>query len=286
MWTIQNADLTISLHDPSDGFYLGTRFDRGGVFDGILFRGTQMCGRWFERYDPHMHDAVCGPAEEFAPVGFERAAAGGTFLKIGVGLLERPDDASYDRFRLYRIADPGEWTVDQAPGSVSFRHVLDAYYDYRKVISLSGGRGLRISHELNVLQPLVTEVYNHNFFTMGRLCVGPTRRLDFPFAPQGTWRAAYDSVDFASSGIRFYRDLAPGESVYSGDVHAQGASGMPYSLTLGEGPLSVNIRGDVPVTRTVFWANHRIACLEPYNDVRAVPGEPFVWTIEYEFGYE
>ena len=58
---------------------------------------------------------------------------------------------------------------------------------------------------------------------------------------------------------------------------------MPYELTLREGPLSVHVQGDLPVTHSVFWANHRIACLEPYNRLRALPGEKLGWTIRYQF---
>ena len=54
-------------------------------------------------------------------------------------------------------------------------------------------------------------------------------------------------------------------------------------ITLREGPLSVHVRGDVPVTHTVLWANHRIACVEPYNRLRALPGETLRWTILYQF---
>ena len=56
---------------------------------------------------------------------------------------------------------------------------------------------------------------------------------------------------------------------------------MPYEMTLRENDLSVQITGDVPVTHTVMWANHRIACLEPYNAYRSAPGQPFRWTVRY-----
>lgn len=60
--------MTLELHTPQDGFYKGTRFDRGGVFKSLVFGGVEMCGQWFENYSPTMHDAVLGPAEEFSPM--------------------------------------------------------------------------------------------------------------------------------------------------------------------------------------------------------------------------
>lgn len=277
MINLQTVRLRLRLHRPEDGFYQGTRFDRSGVFDSLLYQGTELCGRWFEQYDPCMHDAVCGPAEEFSPVFLPD----GRILKIGVGLL-LPDVQPYDRFHLYPVADGGIWSMEETDSAMHFRHHLEGFYDYVKTVSLTGENAFEICHELDAFTPLEGEVYNHNFFTLGKMSVGPSRTLDFPFTPEGTWRAAYDSIAFGLSGLRFSRPLEKGESVFTGNIHEKGSAGMPYRLTLSEGPLQVRISGDVPVLRTVFWSNHRIACPEPYNAFRAIPGKPFRWTVRYE----
>lgn len=263
------------LHHPLHGYYAGTRFDRSGVFKSLVFRDVELCDQWFEPYSPTRHDAVRGPVDEFSVL-----PCGPCWLKPGVGLLV-PDSEPYDRFKLYEIADPGRWTVEQQGDSTRFRHVLDGYYDYSKEIRIVAEDTFEIGHELLSLIPWDGTMYNHNFFTLGKMETGPSRRLDFPFRPEGTWRAAYDSVGFTEDGIRFFRVLREGESVYSGDIHQAGESGMPYEMTLREGPLSVRIRGDIPVTHTVFWANHRIACLEPYNRLRLAPGETARWSVRY-----
>ena len=293
MMELSTDSLQLKLHRPGDGFYEGTRFDRGGVFASLLFRGVEMAGAWFSAYSPTMHDAVQGPAEEFSVIGFDGAAPGETFLKIGVGLLRRPDDAPYDRFRLYEIVDPGRWEVVSAADRIRFRHVLEGWYAYEKEIILTGDSSFEIRHALQGFVPLEGEVYNHNFFTFGKMAVGPSRQMDFPFRPAGDWRAVYDSVGFTDSGVRFSRPLAEGESVYTGNLHASGRDGMPYDLTIRETAadlssracrgICVHITGDVPVTHTVLWANHRIACLEPYNAFRTAPGSPCRWTVRYAF---
>ena len=276
MFQLKSHHLSVLLHHPGDGFYLGTRFDRGGVFDSIVFDSAELAGRWFERYDPLMHDAVCGPAEEFSPVPSDKG-----IIKIGVGLLQVPDYAAYDRFKLYDIIDSGEWECFEGGSSVTFRHLLKGVYEYEKVIALTGEKSFEIRHTLHSDIDLQGEVYNHNFFTMGRMEVGPSRLIDFPFKPQGTWRAEYDSVGFSGSGIRFYRRIEKGESVYTGNIH-ETAQGMPYDMRLSEG-VSVHIHSDVPCTHTVLWANHRIACLEPYNAFESAPGKECRWTVRYGF---
>ena len=280
--TLSSGPVRLSLHDPADGYYQGTRFDRAGVFESLSLGGTELCGQWFERYDPFLHDAVCGPAEEFGPVGFDAAAPGDAFLKPGVGMLRRPDPAPYDRFRLYEITDPGEREVFREENAIVFRHRLDGQYAYEKQILLTGDRCFEIRHSLQGVVPLETEVYNHNFFTFGRFEVGPEREMDFPFDPEGTWRAAYDSVAVVGRGLRFSRTLSPGESVYMGDLH-DASGGSVYGMTVRErGVAEVCITGDAPLTRTVFWSNHRVACLEPYNRISITPRGTFHWRIRYE----
>ena len=267
--------MRLELHHPLDGYYEGTRFDRSGVFKSLVFRGMELCAPWFEKYSSTNHDAVLGPAEEFSLMD-----AGACWLKPGVGLLA-PDSAPYDRFKLYPVIDPGRWDVEEREGATCFHHTLDGYYAYTKEIRTVSDFSYEIGHELKVLIPWSGTVYNHNFFTMGKTETGPSRIIDFPFRPAGTWRTAYDSVTFTDAGIRFSRTLRKGESVYAGDIHRAGETGMPYDITLGEGPLSIHVQGDLPVTHTVFWANHRIACVEPYNLLKAAPGETLRWTVRY-----
>ena len=277
--TDQEAYMRLELHHPSDGYYEGTRFDRSGIFKSLVFKGTELCAQWFEQYSPTKHDAVLGPAEEFSLI-----QAGPYWLKPGVGLLA-PDPEPYDRFRLYSVIDPGRWEVEERGASIFFYHTLEGYYAYSKEIRSVSEYSFEIIHELKPQIPWDGTVYNHNFFTMGKMETGPSRMIDFPFWPEGTWRAAYDSVAFTDGGIRFSRTLREGESVYTGNIHQAGKTGMPYDFTLREGPLSLHIQGDVPVTHTVLWANHRIACVEPYNQLKAAPGETLRWTIHYQFYY-
>ena len=125
--------MELSLHHPTDGFYRGTRFDHSGIFSSLQLDGEELCGPWFETYHPDAHDAVQGPSEEFSPIPVTES----TLLKIGVGLLEA-DSASYDRFRLYPVAEAGTWDVLPGTAAVTFRHILPGFYTYTKEIVLTG----------------------------------------------------------------------------------------------------------------------------------------------------
>ena len=294
MIKIGNNGLMISFHAPDgvEGYYRGTRFDWAGNFSCIEYRGCNYAEPWFENYSPIMHDAVCGPTEEFSPIGVENAAAGEPFLKIGVGMLKRLDDQPYDRFRLHEIADPGERSLEITENYVSFGHRINSEtgygYEYIKNVEITSDCSFRISHKLKNTgeKPLKGDVYNHNFFTMGLLETGSSRRLDFPFKPEGDWRAEYSEVGFTESGIRFTRTLQKGESVFTGNLHeaGKGLAGSPNAFILSEDNTgrTVEMTCAAPMTKAVFWSNHRIACYEPYIDFDIAPGEIFEWEIEYK----
>lgn len=275
--------------DPVSGYYRATRFDWSGVLSDLRGRGHRYVTPWKNRHDPLCHDDLSGPVDEFTEIGYERARPGEEFLKIGVGMLRRYSGEPYDRFRLYEIVNHGLWETTATRDRVEFRHRLlsDEYgYDYRKELRLPHTDRLRIDYTLKNLGPAVLagQVCNHNFFTLDRMVTGPDTAIRFPFHPVGTWREAYDCVTLGRDGIRFNRELRPGETVFMGDLHAQDSASGTYgfcilNLLTGAG---IRVSGNAPLSHMVLWARRGIACIEPYTTFRAFPGETLVWRLEYE----
>ena len=108
------------LPDSQNGYYRGTRFDWSGVIASLECDGHSYFGKWFERYDPKLHDAITGPVEEFftnnAGLGYDEARPGGSFVKIGVGSLRKPEEPRYSSFNTYEIVDSGKWKVKKGIG--------------------------------------------------------------------------------------------------------------------------------------------------------------------------
>ena len=283
-WGIQ-----IYLPGLEKSYYRGTRFDRAGVFGRITFQGKTFSEPWLDACDPLRHDNVRGPAEEFSAIGFDEAAPGGTFLKIGVGRLIRPDDAPYDHFRLYEVADEGVREQQVNRHTAAFRHILDGCYDYVKTIRISGAGQLQILHELHNTGPqrLKGDVYNHNFFTLGKNYTGPGRSVIFPYAINGWWRDEYDCIlPGPGCSIDITRRIKPGESIFRGDIQSVFDERSPYEILVRgarPGGQAVRITSPTPFDRANFWANHRIACIEPFVDFDLAPGETFRQQIDYTF---
>ncbi len=114
---IANKAITAKFYlpDAERGYYRGTRFDWSGQIYSLRAGNHEYFGQWFERYDPKLHDAIMGPVEEFRSadggIGYSEAKAGGTFIRIGVGVVRKPEEPEYAPFKTYDIVDPGQWKV-------------------------------------------------------------------------------------------------------------------------------------------------------------------------------
>src|SRR3978361_1394534 len=115
----------IQLPDAANGYYRGTRFDWSGQMPSLEYKGHTFFGKWNPApYDPKLHDAIMGPVEEFLTnnegLGYAEAKHGGTFVKIGVGVIRKPDEPKFQQFNTYEIVDNGKWTVKKRADSVEF----------------------------------------------------------------------------------------------------------------------------------------------------------------------
>ena len=276
-------ELTLCLPDLQDGYYRGTRFDHSGIFRRIVKDGYVIADEWFDVYDP------CGTSEEFSPCGYDEAEAGDVFLKPGVGLLYKDDDSPYDHFMLYRVADPGRWTVTNEDDEAVFVHVLDDEdwgYVYEKRVRILDGGSFEITHRLcnTGAFAISGDTYNHNFFTLGDSRPGPEIEIDFPFTPCGNWRSEYDNVKLSEHGIRYLRPLVAGESVFMGNLHPSDGSevtGEVFRISSSDGH-GVTFFADRPFDHIVFWSNHRVGCIEPFIPFSIYPGEEFEWNYKVD----
>lgn len=280
---LSNTGLEVDLCHPGE-YYLGTRFDRSGIFRRIVKDGYVFADEWFSHEDPFRHDRVCGLSEEFVTVDLEDVPVGRLFCKPGVGLLRRPDEAPYDWFRLYEIAVPGEWEVEASMSSARFTHHLPGFYRYTKEVKLLDGSRLDIIHTLNweAPGPMKGYFYNHNFFTFNDTPVGPSRELHFPFRPTGDWRHPYDNAHFTEDGVAFTGPVQPDDSVYCGNLHNSDGH-TPCEFTVREGAHSVHVTGNRLLDHFVLWSNPRVACLEPYMALNMTHGSISSWTFHYRF---
>lgn len=290
---ISNGILTakLLLPDEKNGYYQGTRFDWSGQIESLKFSGHEYFGKWFEIYDPKIHDAIMGPVDAFFPVGYEEAKPGEKFLVIGAGILTRPDEKPWTFITTYPVMNYGTWKIKTGKDNVQFIHTLkdkDYSYEYEKVVQLIKGKAvMQISHSLKNNGPdtIETPCYNHNFFVINNQPVGPGYSAEFQFKISGVFRDGPELVQITDKKFTLKRNLVKPETIFSGGLESQARQDKIYDIkienkTTGAG---VRITCDQPLLKQVFWANPFTFCPEPYITVKAAPGETFKWTITYEF---
>lgn len=306
-----NLRLRIYLPDAKAGFYRATRFDWSGMIGSLTYKGHEFYGPWFQRVDPGVRDfsyegeeivaspctAAVGPAEEFVtdanlPLGYQEAKTGGTFVKIGVGALTKPDEAAYNRFRLYEIADPGKWTVRTAPDSIEFTQELtDASsgygYVYRKTVTLIHDKpAMRIEHSLRNAgsKPVDTNVYSHNFLRIDGASPGPDYMVTVPFEIHSNRPPNPDYAAIRGNRIVYLKTLANQDRVTTPIQGFQGKA-ADYDIRVENRKSGVGLRitADRPLHSESLWSIRAVLAVEPFIHIAVAPGEEFTWSMNYDY---
>ena len=297
----------VYLPDTEIGFYRGTRFDWSGVISSLEYAGHRYYGAWYTKFIPEVHDfiydkgdiiaglqsAITGPAEEFPqPQGYEGAKPGATFVKLGVGVLRKPDDSPYSCYENYEIVDSGTWSVRAAPASVEFEQVVTdpasgCGYQYRKSLRVASGRSeLAIEHSLRNIgrMPIEAEQYNHNFLTLDSAQIGPDLVITFPYPIQAVSQPDPQVTAVEGNDIRFVRRLANQDAV-SFPIVGFGREAPDYDFRVENRGTAVGLRvtGDRPLTRMALWSIRTVLSIEPFIDVSCGPGGSVSWTYTYRF---
>lgn len=302
--------LKVYLPDADKGFYRGTRFDWSGMIESLVYAGHKYYGPWFQRTDPKVRDfvyqgneivaspctAATGPAEEFstnnrAP-GFDEAKPGGTFLKIGVGVLRRPDATDYDHYKLYEIVDPGKWKTNVTRTTAAFTQQVNdpvsGYgYEYRKTLRLArSGPEMTIEHSIRNTgrNALSSRVYNHNFLVIDEAAPGPDLTVSVPFEIRSDQPPDPKLAEIRGKQI-LYRKALEGEERVMTQMAGFGASAADYDVRVVNTKTGAGVRiiADRPLARLMLWSIRAVMAVEPFVEFTVQPGETYAWKLTYRY---
>jgi hypothetical protein len=309
---ISNGEIRarICLPDAKKGFYSSTRFDWSGVVCSLVYKGHEYYGQWFQKIDPKVYDfgyegdqvvsapftAMVGPGEEFQTagraLGYDEAKAGGTFIKIGVGALRKPDDNRYDHSKAYEIVDGGKWTVKRTGDSVSFIHSLrdksSGYgYQYQKVVRLAKGKPeIVLEHTLknNGTLPIETTCYNHNFLALDNQPPGPDFVITFPFQLKARREPTKGLGEIRGNQLGYLKTLE-GQDRMSAGLEGFGDTAKDYDIRIENRKVKAGVRiiGDRPLSSIGYWSIKTVLAVEPFVAMKIEPGKEFAWKITYEY---
>lgn len=185
-----SVSMEIYLPDPAKGYYQSTRFDWSGMIYSFKFRGHEYFGIWRPADNNSGKNEGLGPVNGyiFPGLGYSEAKVGGEFIRIGVGVLKKPDEEKYRAFSDYEFIDHGKWTTRSGKEWVEFRHEVNRTsgwgYIYTKTIEIHEKEpGFTISYKLqNTGRRLIeTDQFNHNFLLIDSGLTGSDFKISFPF---------------------------------------------------------------------------------------------------------
>jgi hypothetical protein len=298
------------LPDPETGYYRGTRFDWSGVINSLEHDGHEYYGTWFTKTDPKVIDfifdgadtvagpcsAIMGPVEEFSSnekaLGYDEAKPGGTFIKIGVGVLRKPDNSDYTPYRLYDIVDHGKWTIRPEQDSVQFIQELKDFdsgyaYVYTKTVRFSKGKPemvLRHSLRNKGRRPIDTSVYDHNFLVLDKQPIGPDFSITVPYDIKTEHAPDKDLAEVR--GKQFvYRKVLQGKDTVAASFSGFGNTSTDYSITIENRKVGagMKITGDRPLSQENLWSIRSVLAMEPFIHMIVEPGKQFTWSYRYSY---
>lgn len=292
--TITNGKLAAVVHLPDSqrGYYRSNRFDWSGSIACATLNGHTFWGQWFSHYDPLGNDAITGPAEEFrspdgAEPGYNEAAPGGLFVKLGVGVLRRLDEKPYSFGGKYPIVDTGTWTSTSNRNSVTSTQVVHSAigfdYRYTKTVEIDKKANIvRLRHTLTNLgkRPIDSALYNHVFLQLDGKGPGPGTSVTLAFAP--TVETLFpDSVSVEDRTIRFLGPPPNGRAI--GSYLTGYTPGTPNAAEIIDTTTGLRVRQktDAPIVKFYFWGHSRATCPEAYIAIHVAPGKTQRWTTEF-----
>jgi hypothetical protein len=306
---ISNGVLRVKLYLPDavHGFYRGTRFDWSGVVADLEYKGHSYYGPWFTGTDPTVSDfiykgseiiagpcsAITGPVEEFNPaLGYDEAKAGGTFLKIGVGILRKLDDKPYSAYQLYPIVNGGQWKVTHHADSVEFTQELHdatsgyAYVYWKKISLVPGKPEMVIEHNLKNVgtRAIHANVYNHNFLVLDKQPTSAAFSITFPFAVQADHAPDKHLAEIEKNQLLYRSTLAGEDRVYF-NIEGFGKSADDYKIQIDntKANMGMTIAGDHPLYKMALWSIRSVIAVEPFIDLSIEPGAASSWKYHYEY---
>jgi hypothetical protein len=294
------------LPDARNGYYRSTRFDWSGAIYSLQYKGHDFYGTWFDKIDPKVINwvhqgteivsgacsALAGPVNEFqTPLGWNEAQPGGTFIKIGVGVL-RKVEGNYNRYFPYDVVDSGKWSAKKERDSVEFTQELtdpnSGYaYVYRKVVRLAKGKPeMTIQHSLKNTgrRTIESTVYNHHFMVIDKQPPGPDFTFQVPFQIQVSRPPRKELVEVRGNQVVYMRPLAgEDEAVVAIQGFSDSVKDAEIVIENKKVGAGVRITGDRPLVRSLLWSIRTVLAIEPYIAIDIQPGGEFTWKDTFEY---
>ncbi|QGQ94142.1 hypothetical protein EHS13_04085 [Paenibacillus psychroresistens] len=283
---LENSRLRLEIAQPGL-FYQGTRFDWTGWVTSVVLDGkhTYMASESLQPNEGTGGLGLCNEFGNLTPVGYSDCAIGEDFPKIGVGLLEKPDDARYNFFRAYGL-QPFVVNVEQSDYSIFFEvsPLNSRGYEctLKKTISIKEN-GLSIQYILHNSgdKTIETDEYNHNFVLVNGNAVGPEYVLRLPFDVSESTAAIDNGILVDGDELRWSNPVDGKFYCLFNKLPVQ--SQNTWRLTHEPSGVGMQESLNAPLHHLALWGMPHVVSPEMFISILLSPGETMEWTREYSF---
>jgi hypothetical protein len=294
----EHVKMVLFIPDTANGYYRSTRFDWSGIIYSLKYKGHEYFGDWREVHDPYNPSSISGPVDGFLKpgLGYSDAKPGGEFIRIGIGVIEKPDEDSYRMFEHYPIINHGKWTIVKESNWIEFCHEVSSDngygYIYKKRIQLleeEPGFTILYSLKNTGTRPIETDQFNHNFFIIDDGVTGPDFQISFPFNIQPNpdikkFGSENSKVLIKNNLLTFNEPLSEEGHIWFNLIgFGESHSDYGFDIVNTKSGAGVKVKGSKPLQKLVLWAVDNTLCPEPFIEIYAEPGGSDLWNTTYTF---
>lgn len=300
-YVLTKGDLSVTylLPDSINGYYNSSRFDWGSMLAQIEYKDCTYLQDWrgysgrppVGEHDPKFPNTGTGLAEEFNdPQGFDDKENNGYFVKVGVGLLKKKDNSSYDPAKYYDIIDAGERDVVFNRDNIKVTHYLKTEIGYHYVLEreyLLENNKLIVNHKLKNLGAKVikTKMFSHNFFQFNYRPIDSNYVLRFLNSkivmPENYKWTNKNRIRIGHNELYVNHPLDDFSPSF-GFVELNPKIGN-FTLFNSNNNMSVTVASTEPIFALGLWFWQNAFCPEMLTMIEVSPQNEFSWSFEYSF---
>ena len=280
---IRNKHLEVQIDLPTERYNF-SRFDWSGKIAAVYYDNIPITT--LEAIDgKNEHQLGKAFYNEFgidSPLGFEEAADGDWFHKIGVGLLKK-DDPGYGFDKKYQIR-PARFSVVTEGNRLLIRCTSEKYngysYDLTKTISVAPSSFSITYLLLNTGEKtIITDEYVHNFLALNNAVIGPDYNLKFPFelhtGKMGEIVNPENKVKFGKQEISFL--AVPEQQFFASHLAGATEVNSKWELINEKERLGIRESTNFRTPKINLWGTKHVISPELFFDIHIAPGKSARW---------
>ena len=285
---LKNKNLEIHIDTPFENYQF-SRFDWTGKITKVKFQDIELSS--VENVDcENVHLLGKGFYNEFGidtALGFEEAAIGGWFHKIGIGLLKK-EDSQYLFNKKYEIK-PADFKIISEPNKVIINcksEVVNGYSYFltKEIELLESGFTIKYFLKNTGEKNIITNEYSHNFIAINKDLIGSNYKLKFPFQLKPALFEEYvnpeQKVDIELDEIKF--NGAPKNQFFFSNLNGSENVNAEWTLTNKKSNIGISETCNFKTNKVNLWGWRHVISPELFCNISIKLGESKAWSRSYK----